>query len=652
MAAHYQVTDLVVRRDWYSLASVFAAGEVTETELKSVLGLVSNVGLDELALLDAQLQLAGLGRAIMTKELSRANERIAIASALELSRRRYYLQSQFTQDESFEAAYRRTIEKKLRQAVSYSYTAKDSSITLRETHRLLDAIKQGIVTADERADALMVILRRDPLLLTRLVDDGFVSLRDAGYALDETPIAPVDAIRLIVSLPELITDTRLVLFVSRIDLGAIAQLRDEISNTVVRGALNDRAALLLSEAVKNENENVSRYGALYGSEYAYTDIRQEQLLKLIVGIEDESLVALRDFIEVVDVDNGVRALRTIPVMHGHDVVEIVQFVMMLGVRFDWASELAERLFTKWGQTWLTEAQRVGLLNDEVSILGARERSRFDHINGRLVQFATQFVITAHELLLHAPSLKNYTEKITSGRALHRNDLTILAYLSADDSELRAQVVRRLDERAFGELLSGAIDGSSLAKGFWRSIDNADVLYIMLRWGSRTRNGYLLRLIADVSPKRYGELYREAEVRGLAVMTRGEIDSVLAVLAETREVASSVTSEQSIAFVDQLVKTYGGEQAGQFVRAAGIRHAKELEHLSPFYVKLLIDMYDEGLAINRLRGLEKTLTYERAQEIRGEYYKEKQSFASEVVASLQRSLKAQVSAPQQIVTEVV
>lgn len=652
VAAHYQVTDLVVRRDWYSVASVFAAGEVSESEWQGIANLLANVSLDELALLDAQLQLAGVSQPKAAKDLTKANEQIVVASALELSRRRQYLQNQAACSDSFGAKYRRSLEKDLRRAISYSYSAENVAMMVRTTHQLLDAIKQAVIARDELADALMVILRRDPMLISGLVDDGFVSLRDAGQALDRTPIAPIDAIRLLVALPELATKDRLGLFVDRIDLGAIAQLRDEVPHGMVRDALNARAAVLLSKVLENEERSSSRYGALYGSEYAYAEVRYRQLHTVIKQLDDTILTELHEWIGDASTVKDIQAVKTVPMLRGHDVAEVLQFLMMLGVRFEWASKYGDHLYAEYGQKWLTQPQRILLLNDEVGHADSDDYSGFDRINTRLWQLAMQFTVTARELLRYAPSLQGYRSKLSSNRELRSGDMVVLACLSSDDAELRTDIVRRLDEEAFCELLDGSIDGLSLAKAFLRSLDNANMVYLMLRWGSRARNGYLLRIAADVSMKRYSELYRDVESRGLDVMTLSEMDEVLGVLAETREVTGSVSSEQSIGFIDQLVKTYGAEQAGRFVRAAGIRHAKELSRFSPFYVKLLIDMYDEDLLADRLQGLEETLTYEQAQEIRGKHYKEKQSFASEVVASLQRSLKAQVSAPQQIVTEVV
>ena len=653
VAAHYQVTDLVVRRDWYSVACMFAAGEVSETDWQGVASLLANVSIDELALLDAQLQLAGISRPRAVSELTKLHERIVVASALELSRRRRYLQQQLAQDASFEGRYRSAIEKDLRRAVSYSYSTKESAITIRTTHQLLDAIKSGLVSSEEWTDALMIVLRRDPMLLPGLVDDGFVSLRDAGHALDQTPIAPIDAMRVLASLPELITKDRLALFSRKIDLGAIAQLRDEIPNSILRNALNDRTLVLIREVVENESDKISRYGVLYGNEYGYSELRQQKLRAKIEQLDDEALAALRRWVDSTDLTKDISILRTLPVLQGHDVIETLELILLLGARFDWATNYADQLYALYGYKWLTESKRVVLINDEASIVGRRERKRFTRINMHLHQFSHQFTLSAQDLLLHAPSLKIYINKIASGRSLHREDLSVLAYLSAADPELRSQVVRRLDERAFSDLLNLSIDGSSLAKGFFCSLDNADILYLMLRWGTRTRNGYLLWLVESVAPTRHWQLYQESQARRLDTMTITEIDNILAVLVGIRDVASVVTSEESIAFIDQLVKTYGIERAGQFVRAAGVRRASELTSLSPFYVKLLIDMYDEDLSIDRLQGLEETLTYEQAQEIQQDHYRQKQSFAAEVVASLQRSLSGgDKNMVQQVAAEAI
>lgn len=649
VAAHYQVSDLVVRRDWYSLANVFAAGEVSESDWQAVQRLLATVTTDEWALLGAQLQLAGVCRPIVLKELTDRNQPIAIAGALEISRCRYYLQEQDASNNLYNDAYKRRIEKELRRTVSYTYTSQNISKTIRATHQLLDGIKQGTISSSEWRDALMIILRRDPLLLTGLVDDGIVSLQDAGDALDRTMIAPIDAIRLLTQLPHLIEKDRLSRVVDRIDLGAIAQLRDELPAGIIRTTLSDRAAVLLSDAVSSEDTQVSRYTALYSNEHPYVDFRQRRLRATIEQLAEESLAELRGCIESVTERSSIETFRDVPLLQEYDVVEALQFFVLLGSRFDWASAYADRLFLDYDQ-WFTESQRIALLNDEASVVQGRNRKKFDHLNARLLQFSKQFTTRAEELLQQAPALFAYTNKIASGRLLHKDDLVVLACLSTYDTELHTQTVRRLNEHAFCELLNLSIEGSSLAKEFWRALYTTDALYLILRWGNRARNGYILRLMSEGSARRYSEICREMETRGIEALGRDNIDAVLAVLAEMHEVINTVSYEESISFTDQLITTYGAEQAMQFLRAARIYHAKQLTQLSPFYVKLLIDMYNEDIALEWLQGHEATLTYEQARAIRSEHYRQTQSFASKVVQSLQRSLSEANIINQEVATE--
>lgn len=635
VAAHYQVTDLVIRRDWYSLANVFAASEVSEADMKKVGSLLESVSLDELVLLDTQLQLAGLSRVKTVGDIGKSEFALVIASGLELSRRRYYLQQECARDSSLETKYRRYITRLLRSGISYHYESGDATIALRATHRMMESLRRQTIDEEARFKALTTILRRDPQLLVGLVDDGYISLGEASDQLDESSIAPIDAIRLLVALPELLSKERVATYVGYLDLGAIAQLRDETSEQVVGAALTSRAEDLLETAAKAEDSGVSRYGGLYGNEYAYVAVRYERLQAMIVKFDTESV---RGAIKAIDGELEANVLSKIPLIKKYDAAEALLLIDMLGGRFDWAKDFAAKLSKKYARDWLTSAQRVLRFDDRASLLDSYDRTRINQLNSQLSLMSFQLDISADEIAKHAPHTKKLLEILVGGKEIQRTDLMTVAYLAGATEDLCTQVARRIDDRACSDLLSAAIDGSSLARGFWQTLSSGDLLYLLLRWGNRTRNGYVLSLVAATSKRRYGIIYREAESRKLPLLSLAETNDALEVLAECRH-RDDIASEQCLEFADQLAKTYGKQLAGRFVRNVGIRHAKELERFSPFYVRLLIDMQDDSSAIEQLKGKETNLTYEQAQEFREAYFAETRSFAKDVVASMNRTLRS-------------
>lgn len=643
MAAYYRVTDLVVRRDWYSLANVFAENEVAEADMQRIAVLLAGVGIDELVLLDAQLQLAGLGVAKPLTTMSASADGVGVvAPALELSRRREYLQQLVATKPTVESRYRRSIEKTLRQAVSYRYVAADQSIVTRATHRMIDSLRRGVVDEDERSDLLRSILERDPQLIVGLVDDGYVSLRDAGIALDGSAMSSIDAIRVLMMLPELAKAERLDVIAAGLDLGAIAQLRDETSDQRIGEVLERRARVLLDTAVENEQSGVSRYGGLYGNDYEYVAVRLRRIRTALDTLDDPTLEVIRGAISSLDDAPAVRSLRTMPVVGKYDALEALLFVRLLGERFEWARAFADKLDREYGETWFTEAQRWLLFDDAASLLAdTDDREYLDRLNSQLYRIGMRFALACKDTI-YLSHIKRLVELLAQSDTVRTADLLTLAYLVPAKSDAHTQAARRLDDQAVSRLLSAAIDGSLLARGFLQTLRSDDLLYLMLRWGSRVRNGYLLLLVSEVSKRRYDTLRREADSRGLAVMSLSDIAEIIEVLSRGK-CSDSTLSEQSLAFLGQLIKTYGKQQAALFVNNAGIRQAKDLESLSPFYVRLLVDMGEESLSFDKLKGLEATMTYEQAQEFRKVHYTKIHNVASDVVGSMRRALKLGESA---------
>ncbi|MGB4767759.1 MAG: hypothetical protein WBP22_00720 [Candidatus Saccharimonas sp.] len=650
VAAHYRVTDLVVRRDWYSVANVFAAGEVSEQEAQQILHLLSEVSLDELALLESQLQLSGLAPVYTMGEARTKNVNTVIATGLELSRRRAMLSNADEAHSVDSLAYRRHIEKLLRSAISYHYTSRDMQVVLRATHRTAESLRRHTVHDSDRVDALTTILRRDPQLISGLVDEGHVSPREVMRALEQSRLAPIDGVRLIVSIPELLTKEKYRSdYVELCDLGAIAQLRDEVSHQHIQRLFDARVATLLAQAPLDEAGNVLRYAGLYGNEYVYVTGRYQSLLKSVLSLDGDDIEQLRAVIEEVELPYSVGSLSKLPILRNFDSTEAVAYLVMLGERYLWARKFADDLMIHDEASVLTQAWCLCLLDDAAALSRGYDRARLDRINQKLYSLSTRFRIDAGELYTYVPQMTQVIESMVSHTPLVQDDIITLACL-ARDRESRTQLLRYFDEQICSELIERSLRKSVLARQFWALLDTADVLHVILRWGNTTRNGYLLRLVANVSMDHYRLLIQELESRSVPVASLAEIDDILWVIDQAYQ-HDTVISERSMAFIGQIISAYSRDVAERFVNKLGIHYLSELETVSPFYVRLVMDVNDAAI-IDQLRGKESTLTFAEAQKIRDEYFAEHRSFVSRVLSSMQRVIGSELQQEKGSILESV
>lgn len=657
--AYYQVSDLAMRRDWYGLARAYRAQEITQSDADKLSGFLNQATLGDLVALDAQLQAVGVGQAIVLADsVSIADERVesvlTVAASLERQARQRYLAYQMRRLPSLMDAYRKTIDASLRRNLSYRF-ATNQTVVAREVHRLVEVLHGGVL-ASERPEILKRIVVHDPQLLVHLINGDYVTPSEARRALQSAGVAVLDRVRLGVNVQGLYSETQLKDLVASLDLAALAQLRHEspdvMSDTVmqryIRQALIDKCSTL-GELPSERIEELGRLVGLLGDDLEFTTVYQRELAHSLDGIGARDIDELRQFVALTEAPRA-ESLQTMPIVSSYTCADALIAVAILGGRYGWCRDFADKLLLKYGDMYLSRAQQLSLLDERLKGELSTTTHLLSRVYGEVYRLSVRQKVSADQIAMYVPHTRTLVELIRddlsgASKRDRRVTLVLLAYLipALHDTTLRTRLFTLLDESVYLRLLNESLAGSALARDFLSSLSKDELLQVVVRWGNAERNGYLLKLIADTSDTRYKRIMKELESRDIAVMGLDAMTAVLDVLSVKRY-RGGMTPEKSIIFIHMLVMSYGTEMARQIVGQLGIDRTEELADVSPFYMRLLVDALSAQEAdfvsyLLALGNVRKSMTYEQAAETRDEYHRQHVDLATRVLESIHRAIGA-------------
>lgn len=655
--AYYQASDLAMRRDWYGLAMACRTHEITQSDAERIETLLKQSTLGDLVALDVQLQAAGFGQAVVLADSvsiddTRIESILTVASSLERQVRQRYLAYQARRLPSLIDAYRQSLGAHLRRNLSYRFVA-DRSVVARETHRLVEVLHGGVLPS-ERPAILKQIVARDPQLLVHLLNGDYVTPSEARRVLQSARVAPLDKVRLATTVHGLYSDEQLKGLVSSLDLAALAQLRYEspeviseaVTQRYVRQALADERESL-AELPALRIEAIGRLVGLLGDDLEFMTAYKQEIAASLEGVGVNDIDELRQFVALTE-SPRLEDIQAMPIVRSYTYADALMVVVMLGSRFTWCRDFADRLLLNYADMYLSRAQQTSMFDERLS--GELSSSEITRIYGELYRLSMRQKATAGDIATYVPNVRKLVEIIRqelSDDNDHDKRVTIvlLAYLvpALHDAALRRQLFTLMSETVYLRLLNESLAGSMLAQGFLGSLSKDEALQLVVRWGDAPRNGYLLKLLADANDKRYQQVVKELESRDIAAMALDDTTAVLEVLS-VKQYRGGMAPEKSIAFVNTLIASYGKDMARRIVGKLGISRTEELADVSPFYMRLLVDALqdDDAGFVDYLLGLggaRETMTYEEATVARNEYHRQHVDFATRVLESLRRVVGA-------------